>query len=325
MRHHWARATAGLLLVLAPVMGGPQALAQEPGDSSMHYSITPSRLEVRVGPGESFQFAIQVVNHSDQPLSLITYVDDVDIPANDLLEPDELAFTASRWARFTAETLQVAPLSTAEGIIIVEIPEDTPAGGYHAIAYFQAVGPEVEQGVVAVGRLGATLLLEVAPSGTNLRREALVSETTLDVQWDGLFSPRVEGRTTIDNIGDLHLTVGGLDQYRFWPGSGSHEEKIGPATVLRGTRHSFISTIDDVPLFGKVSLTSELVYQVGPNDLPVILTQASVWVIPWALIAFVALLVGATVGHRVLRRRRRQKAASLPSADTQTDPVKAEV
>lgn len=293
----------------------------------MHYSITPSRFEVRVGPGDSLQFAIQVVNHSDQPLSLLTYVDDVDIPANELVEPDELAFTASNWTRFTAQTMEVGPLSTGEAIVIIEIPEDTPSGGYHAVAYLQAIGPEVQQGVVALGRLGATLLLEVAPSGSDLHREALVSETTLDVHWDGLFSPRVEGAVTLDNIGDLHVTAGGLHQYRTWPGSGSHEEKIGPATVLRGTRHTYESTIEGVPLLGKVTMTSELVYQVGPDQLPVIVTQASVWVIPWLLIGLLSVAASATTGLIVLRRRRRSQdlIPTAPPDEMTTDQVKAEV
>jgi hypothetical protein len=307
-------------------MGSPQALAQEPGDSSISFSITPSRFEVRVGPGESLQFAIQVVNHSDEPLSLITYVDDVDIPPNDLVGPDELAFSASRWTGFTSEVLEVGPLDTAEGIVIVEIPEDTPSGGYHAVAYFQATGPEVEQGVVALGRLGATLLLEVAPSGSDLQREAIVSNTSLEVRWEGLFKPRVQGATTIENIGDLHLTTGGLHQYRIWPGSGSHEEKVGPATVLRGTRHSYISEPVDVPLFGKVSLTSELVYQVGPDNLPVIVTQASVWVLPWSLITLLAASIGVSAGLIVVRRRRGGQESEPPSpGEMNTDQVKAEV
>lgn len=327
MRHHWARATAGLLLILAPVMGSPQALAQEPGDSAMHYSITPSRFEVRVGPGESLQFAIQVINHTDEPLSLTTYVDDVDIPPNDLVAADELAFTASRWTRFTTETVQVEPNGAGEGIVIVEIPEDTPSGGYHAVAYFQATGPEVEQGVVALGRLGATLLLEVAPSGSDLQREAIVSDTSLEVHWEGLFSPRVEGTTTIDNIGDLHFTAGGFHQYRIWPGSGFHEEKVGPAIVLRGTRHTYVSEPADVPLFGKVSLTSEVVYQVGPEDLPVIVTQASIWVIPWALSVLFAAAIGVGVALVVLRASRRRQVGDEgpPTSGRPVEQVKAEV
>lgn len=316
MRHHWARATAVLLLVLAPVMGCPQALAQEPGDSSISFSITPSRLEVRVGPGESLQFAIKVYNHSDQLLELLTYVDDVEIPANDLVEPDELAFTASRWTRFSSETFEVAAQGSGEAVVIVEVPEDTPSGGYHAVAYFQAVGPEVEQGVVALGRLGATLLLEVAPSGSTLTRDALVTETTLDVEWEGVFTPVASARVTLDNVGDLHLTAGGVHRYRVWPGQGAEEQKVGPNTVLRGTRHTFESSVRSLPLFGKVTLTSELVYQVGPDDLPVILTQAEAWIIPWRLILVILAAVGIATGLLVLSRRRRNSASAEEPAES---------
>jgi len=327
MRHHWALATTALLLALAPVMGSPQALAQESGDSSIDFSVTPSRLEMRVGPGQTLQFAIQVINHSGEPLNLLTYVDDVEIPPNDLIEPDELAFTASRWTSFSNDTMTVAAEAVSEAIVTVAIPENTPSGGYHAMAFFQATGPEVDTGIVALGRIGATLLLEVAPSGSDLAREALVADTSLDVEWDGMFSPSVNATVVLDNVGDLHVTAGGIHVFRAWPGQAVHEEKVGPATVLRGTRHAFESSLEEVPLFGKVSLTSEIVYQVGPDELPVIITQASIWVIPWSLIGVLSLIAAVTAGLMFLRRKRRGQELhdELQTDDLPNDQVKAEV
>jgi len=328
MRLHWARSMAALLLLIVPV-GGPQALAQEPGDTPIEFSVTPSRLEVRLAPGDSLQFAIQVINHSDQALTLLTYIDDIDIPPNELITSDELAFTASRWMRFEADELQVPGDATAEAMVTAEIPEDTPSGGYHAVAYFQAVGPEVplENGIVALGRIGATLLLEVAPSDTSLTRAARVSATELDVSWEDPLTPRVAATVVADNSGDLHLTAGGVHTYRVWPGQGYHEEKVGPATLLRGTRHSFQSELEAAPILGRVSLVSEIVYQVGPDELPVIVTQASVWIIPWHLIVLLLVAGGLGVGGVIFLRARRgpRLDEAVTAADREDDKMKAEV
>ncbi len=308
MRHHWARMTAGLLLLLLATVVSPQARAQEPGDSSVEFSVTPSRLEVRLSPGESLQFAIQVINHSHQPLTMLTYIDDIDIPPDELLASDELAFTASRWVKFGSDQIEVPGQGIVEAIVIADIPEDTPTGGYHAVGYFQAVRPEPSAGteIAALGRIGATLLLEVTPTEVGLAREARVAATDLEVGWEGLFTPRVSAEVVLENLGDLHFTAGGIHTYRVWPGQGSHEEKVGPVTLLRGTRHTFGSSLLEAPLFGRVGMTSEIVYQVGPNDLPVIITQASVWVIPWHLIVPV-LAVGLAAGGFLFLRRRAGK------------------
>ena len=281
-----------VLLVLAALIVGSPALAQDAGDPTVDFVVTPSRLEVRAGPGEVLEIPIRVYNRGAQPLMLFTYVEDIEIADNDLVETDELAFTASRWTHFNAATLEVPANGQAEARVRISVPAGTPTGGYHAFAFFQSQVIDDQGLIVPSGRIGATLLLDVALAGAELAREARVTETALDVRWAGFFNPVVDARTTVDNIGEAHVMAGGLHTYRSFPGPGAADVEIGPQTILRGTRYTFYSSFDAVPLIGKVTLTSELVYQVGPDEIPVILTQATVWVIPWHLIA-VLLLVAA--------------------------------
>ena len=280
------------LLVLAALMVGSPALAQEGGDPAVDFVVSPSRLEVRAGPGEVLEIPIRVYNGGAEPLVLFTYVEDIGIADNDLVDTNELAFTASRWIHFNAETLDVLPDSQTQARVRIAIPEGTPTGGYHAYAFFQSQVVDDQGVIVPSGRIGATILLDVVPAGSELSRHARVTETALDVRWDGFFNPVVDARTTVDNIGEAHVMAGGIHTFRSFPGPGAADVEIGPQTTLRGTRFTFYSSFDAVPLIGKVTLTSELVYQVGPDEIPVILTQATVWVIPWHLIA-VLLLVAA--------------------------------
>lgn len=204
---------AAALLMLATMMVGSPATAQEAGDPTVNFVVTPSRLEVRVGPEEAIEFPIQIYNRSEIPLNLQTYIQDIDIPDSDLISPDELAFTASRWTSFSQETLTVPGGGSKTVNVRVEIPEATPAGGYHAFAFFQTQPGETETGMVPSGRIGVTMLVDVVPEGEVLIREARVSETGLGVIWDGPFAPRVEARTTIQNIGDAHIMAGGIHTY----------------------------------------------------------------------------------------------------------------
>lgn len=325
---------AALLLIALAI--SPQALAQEPGGSTpIRFSVTPSKVEIRMSPGESMQFVLQVINHSSQPLQALTYVDDVDIPDDEMLGADELAFAASRWMDFSHPELAVAGNGTSDAVVVVEVPEETPAGGYHALAFIETVGsPQTSGlGVESVGRIGATVLLEIVPSGSQLSREATVSATELTVGWDGPYRPRIEAVVTLENTGQLHLDAGGIHTFRGWPSQAVSEAKVGPVTVLRGTRHRFESAPEDVPLFGRVSLVSEIVYQVGPDDLPVIMTEVSVWVIPWHLIVPVgAGLLGLAL--MLLQRRRTPRRvivipdvilddANATTADHETKVVKS--
>lgn len=300
------------MLLALLTAGSPASGYEAQADPAVDFVVTPSRLEVRTRPGDTLEVPISVFNRAENELLLDTYIADIAIPPSDLLTVDELAFTASKWVRFTQPSLVLAGLAEETGTLHFAVPGDTPAGGYHAFAYFQSRPLESDTGVVPSGRIGVTLLLEVSPDGEPLSRAARVSATELSVGWSGLFNSRVEAATTVDNTGEAHVVVGGVHAYRAWPGAGSTTVKVGPTTTLRGTRQMFESQWDEVPLFGKVTVTSELVYQVSPDDLPVIVTQESVWIIPWRLIGVLALVAGLTAGA-LLERRRRRTMKGTPS------------
>ncbi len=301
------------LLVMASLVMGSAAAADNAVDPIVDFAVSPSRLELRVEPGDALEVPIEVLNRGTT-LTLDTYVEDIGIPLGELVDPDELAFTASRWVTFAAPTLAVEPAATGQALLRIAIPETTPSGGYHAFAFFQSRPIEGGHGIVPAGRIGITLLLEVAPGDKELVRAARVSEEKLSVRWNGPFDPDVVARTTIDNTGEAHLVTGGVHTYRRWPGTAAADVRVGPHTTLRGTRHTFETTWDAVPLIGKVTLTSELVYQVTPDDLPVILTQHTIWIIPWHLIG--VLLAAATMAVFVIRRRR-NRTTQIPWRETE--------
>ena len=301
----WPTAGATLALVLASVAVGSGATAQAPPDPAVDFIVTPSKIELRAQPGERLEAAITVYNRDDDALVLDAYVEDIEFPRNELLEPDDLAFTASRWLEFRTGQLTIGPDSDAQIVISASVPSGTPTGGYHAFGFLQSRPPDGAAEIQPSGRIGITVLVEVTPNGSDLDRAARVSDGNIEVNWKNPLDPEVIAHTVVDNIGEAHVVTGGVHTFRSWPGSGSEEAKFGPDTTLRGTRHTFESRWDGVPLFGKVTVTSELVYQVGPDELPVIVTQHTVWIIPWhLLLAGIAVIAIAVFGRQLLKPHR---------------------
>ncbi|MFQ5555182.1 MAG: hypothetical protein ACE5GC_07430 [Acidimicrobiia bacterium] len=297
------------LLVLASLVTGSAAAAENAADPVVDFVVSPSRLDIRAEPGDSIQVPIEVWNRGGTALELDAYVDDIGIPQSDLIDVDALAFTASRWVSLKGTAVGLEATERTEMLLQIDVPEDTPSGGYHAFAFLQSRPIEGDDGILPAGRIGVTLLIEVTSAGETIGRSAQVSGTDIGVRWNGFFDPEVVVAVTVDNTGNAHLVTGGVHTYRSWPGASSLETKVGPHTALRGTRHVFETSWDSVPIFGKVTVTSELVYQVGPDDVPVILTQHTVWIIPWHLIGI--LLLAASLVF-LYGRWRRSRTAPLP-------------
>lgn len=292
--------TITVLALLVMVMMGGSAEAQPSAEPVVDFVVSPSRLEIRAEPGDRIEVAVEVFNRGADLLLLDMYVEDITIPATDLISAADLAFTASRWIQFAEPGFEVPSESGAEVMLQVNVPTDTPTGGYHAFAYLQSHPSGTDAAVVPSGRIGVTLLLEVAPAGEEPLRVARVATSSIDIDWSSWFRPRLATSTTVENSGETHVTIGGVHTYRSWPGSSNETLKLGPYVALRGTLHKFESDTP-APLFGKVAVTSEIVYQVSPDNLPVIVTQEEIWIIPWHLIAAVAVMAG--IGFMWKRKR----------------------
>lgn len=299
--------TTVLALLVMGMMGG-SAEAQSSAEPVVDFVVSPSRLEIRAEPGDRLDVAVEVFNRGSDLLLLDMYVEDITIPPTDIISADDLAFTASRWIEFAEPGFEVPSGTGAEVVLQVNVPTDTPTGGYHAFAYLQSHPTGIDTAVVPSGRIGVTLLLEVAPAGEDPQRVARVATSSVDIDWSSWFRPRLLTSTTVENNGETHVTIGGVHTYRSWPGSSSDTLKLGPYVALRGTLHKFESATP-APLFGKVAVTSEIVYQVSPDVLPVIVTQEEVWIIPWHLIAALAVIVGIGFMWRKKRAHEPEEAS----------------
>lgn len=308
MRSRLAAVLASSLLALP--LASPPAHSAE---GELGFAVTPSRLDLQVEPGQRTSSSIRVYNRGGQTLHLRADVGNADIPKSDLVGDDELAFTAKRWVRWEREFVDLQAGDFIDLVLRVEVPPDGAFGGYHALAYLQTISaPSKKTGVVGAARIGVSVLVNVAVAGARIERSTRVAGMDLRVRQKGLFGSSVETSTTVENTGETHAFVGGVHTYRVWPGSGNATKKVGPHTLLRGTRHTFVSSWG-TPLFGKVTVTSEIAYQRGPGDVPAIVMQKTVWIIPWRLIGLVlALGVGGLYRRRRRRRRRRGSAAAKP-------------
>lgn len=299
--------TTVLALLVMGMMGG-SAEAQSSAEPVVDFVVSPSRLEIRAEPGDRLEVVVEVFNRGSDELLLDMYVEDIAIPPTDLMSADDLAFTASRWIRFSEPGFEVASDSGSEVTLEVNVPTDTPTGGYHAFAYLQSHPTGSDAAVVPSGRIGVTLLLEVAPAGVEPVRTARVATSSTEIDWSSWLRPQLATSTTVENHGETHVTIGGVHTYRSWPGSSNETRKLGPYVALRGTLHTFESETP-APLLGRVAVTTEIVYQVSPDNLPVIVTQEEIWIIPWHLVAAVVVSAGLLLLWRKKRNHEPEEAS----------------
>lgn len=318
-----ARATGNLWMSLHALLGillGVQ-FQHSAGTSvdGIPFTVTPSRLEVPMLPGEVGIVTMQVSNDVGKPLDLRIHLEPAQLRPSEMVAAEDLAFSADRWIELLRSNATLPPYGLLRLRAGITIPPDTPPGTYHASVHIEdrAGGRPSVPDPSPEAAVGIVVTLEIGRTRFEPTRSAHLSDMGVSVVWDGPFEPRLTTETTLDNTGDTGLLVGGLHTYRAWPGTVSDRREIGSQLLPPGARGALSSTWSDVPLFGRVTVTAELVYQRGPDDLPVILVQRSVWIVPWRLLALTAgslsLAVIAWRGARRVRTRRSAPAAGPSS------------
>jgi hypothetical protein len=301
---------AGLVLVILAAGGSVAA-------DGVSFAISPSRLIFTAEPGQRTAQPVTVYNQSDAQLDLRVAIADY------LIDDSPTAastFAVTDWVETDLSTLSVPPRGQAEIRVIVEVPDGAAPGGYQA-GLFIASRPAGAGEVAVSGRLGAAVLIELAPDGRPLRREIEATANELiaafpdELSLDAFFSPRVRTETQVANLGETFVRAVAVDAYRSWASSEPIEQQTPGTTILRGATARFATSGPTVPWFGPVSVTTEIVYERGAQEYATIVVQAETFVVPWRLFALLmacATLFAIVVRHRHHRSRRRRLLSSPP-------------
>lgn len=307
-----ARVAAIALMLLAA--GAARVSAAD----DLSIAISPSRLIFDTEPGATVAASVTIYNQDDAPLDVTLSI------GNFLLDDDDGAastFAVTEWVRTNVSSLRLEARSQAEVRVVVDVPREAAPGGYQA-GLFVVSEPSGGRPVTVSGRLGAAVLIELAPDGRPLRREVQVASHELitafpdEFSLAALFGPMGRTNTHLRNVGETYVRVVGSDRYRTWLAGDPVERRAPGRSILRASEASISTTHDAIPWFGPVSVTTEIVYERGAQDYATIVVQADTFVIPWRLLGLVALaaaIAGAVlVRRRRSRRTRRARGGALP-------------
>ena len=303
---------AVLGLVLAVLAAGSSVAAE-----GVSFAVSPSRLVFAAEPGQTAVQLVTVFNQDDAPL-------DVRVEVGDFLIDDSTApantFAVTDWVRTDVTSLRLEPESQARIQVIVEVPAGAAPGGYQ-VGLFITSAPAGSGEIAVSGRLGAAVLIELAPEGRPLQREIQVTSNGLfaefpdELSLDAFFGPRSRTETRVVNVGETFVRAVAVDAYRSWTASDPTERQAPATTVLRGAAGRFATTGPTLPWIGPASVTTEIVYERGAQDYATIVVQAETFIVPWRFFALVLVIAAAIVGLLVWRYRRadrmRRKIAGI--------------
>ena len=280
-----------------------------PLGATEHQRAEPEVVRLRVALGDEAEawFRIQVPLGGSAGLRAIVRAPGGSLP--DPIEPGDLAFRPHRWVAIEIARTPPPSSATVPVRVTVRVPVGTPAGTYAARA--EIVRTAGSSGVHDRGSGTPIVVLIVVPGrgghGVTDLAPAPTVDTALVVGWDGPFEPSVASSIAIATSATTSSGIGGVATMRSWPGGGLERRRIDLMRVPAGGQRIVRVSWERVPLFGPVTVTVEMVEQRGPADLVPTVVQATVWVVPWHLIAPLA---GVSIGcwgaiRRVRRRRRR--------------------
>lgn len=239
----------GLLFAMAFAAGGltlgaTGAAAKSPNDSSVNQYITmsPATTDITINPGDSYEGKATLLNQGGDSFSAqlsVSSYQTKDLTYDPVFEPIKGAPDVTKWLKFTTDTdiKDMKPGSRTEIRYTLDVPENTPAGGYYAVL-FGTSSPSKEaeaQGVAKRNRVGNILYITVRgdlKEAGNIEAEAVPAFS---------FGGKIDLRAILENTGSTHFR--------------SHY-KVAATSLFGGTAHS-----SDTPFYvlphTKRAITSE--------------------------------------------------------------------
>lgn len=298
-----------LLVVLALVglLASPLQLANAQQNSGSGLSISPTRTELSIKPGQAGTVTITIKNVTQGDITAKALINDFE-PDNDTGEPrlitDENKRSAASIKDFLIgfEDVELAPDEEKEINIPVQIPSDAAPGAYYGVIRYQAVPKATsEQGagqVALTASVGSLVLIEVP--GNNTEKIQVQSVKAYLNDKAGTFftkKPNFSG-IKIKNLGNSFAKPFGQVQLKDMTGKQVYAYEINNSTprgnILPESERTFKDEIKNISKPGRYTITANISFGRGGEILNY---SSSFWYIPvWMLIVLIVvllLLVGA--------------------------------
>jgi hypothetical protein len=310
----------GFVMIASLVAVATRINAQENQEGGSGLSISPTRTELRIQPGQSDKVEISIRNVTRGAIVAKPFISDFESD-DETGEPKLYANTDKRnsasISSFVAG-LQDVPLQPGENKTLtynVSIPGNAAPGGYYGAVTYRAVpanqaGPE--SGEVALTANVASLVLIEVPGDITEQIQltnAKIGKTDnskKQVKFGSFFTSKPDkAAITVKNNGNSFSKPFGTVSLTNMSGDQVYSYELNNATprsnILPKSSRTFSDEIKSISKPGRYTLTANISHGTGGE---VITKKVSFWYVPvWLLVALGILLLGLVAGLYVLYRK----------------------
>lgn len=285
-------------------------------------TISPPVLELEANPGETIQTKVKLYNETDENIYLNGYVQ-IFQPKGEsgeaaVLSP-EIGSQAADWLKLPLNAAVLRPDEIIEVPLYVVIPKTADVGGYYLAVTWEVSGSELKSDQLGINSKAANLVL-LKVKGQALEKLS-ISEFNL------ASSKKIYSRLPIcfyarlENTGNIHLKPQGFLVIRNMFGRVSQTVPLNEdgSHVLPGSIRKFemswnkgvvsegnfwIEIKNEIKQFaiGRYAVQVQLEY--GEKRERLVSEEISFWVMPWRLLAILAVVIVIVVFFKLKSRKR---------------------
>jgi hypothetical protein len=321
------RTLASSLVLLALLTGGGSAAGAAP-PQALDIGVAPSKLQMRLVPGQTSRTRLDVFNKGDGPAVLDVYFNDYTISTGSVVtfaEAGSQPSSAADWSSLSRRILRMAPHSQRSVELVVRVPEDAAIGTHTLAVVFRT--REVQQdGNVRYQPAVASLLAAGVQNadGTGLVMDGTAVVEGIDVRWlslgdvvaaddtagavvDWLIHPTVVAHVEVRNRGNTFFNIlKGGTRFRSAIALGGHDGDVRAPTytILPDSVRTIDAQWTGAPWAARGDAKVRLFYN---DNASLNVAPAEYVIVPWHLITVAGLLLALLVGWRITRRVRRDR------------------
>lgn len=274
---------------------------------ALSVTVTPPLIQLTIGPGESWQSALKIVNTNSYEVTYYATPVDFEAAGEDgkpefipLLDTSEAASTLGHWIEITSEPVAVPAGTSREVPFTVRIPENAPPGGHYAAVLVGTMPGDVVfegSGVKVSGFVSSLLFVRIKGDIEEKGRIREFRSVASLYQ-----SPKADFVLRFENVGTTHLRPqGDITLYNMWGkerGKVQLTQKSGFGNVLPDSVRRFAFSWEgeqSILDIGRYSAVVTLAY--GDDQKQNTSATAYFWVVP---VVPVSITLGSLLGFIIL-------------------------
>lgn len=277
------------------------------------FGVSPTKLEMDVGPGKTDSAYIHVLNKSDRPITIHAYVNDFYVlPDNTFVyaKPGEFPYSSSKWITLD-KTRFTIPADDLEKVkITLKVPKGIEPGAYFAAVLFEVHGkPGKKKPYIALtGRISSLILATSGPPIKLIKKgeiKSFAAFNSLGLRFRNFGSKYPQFRVRFRNDGNVYLHLKGTISIRDIFGREVGTAKISDITTYPHTNRETWGVWEHPPLLGYYTAVAKFKsYHYDYNKIET--AKDTFFFVHWVVILLAVLAVALIAWRITLSRRKKQ-------------------